>query len=570
MDYQFVDSADAYNDANVSNSYYDRFADGAGGGTIRKLGDGGNQYMLRMALSNPLAIMKNEDFLNILKANDNRLAGINSYEGIWEMGEEARNILTDMGNGIFAYTVKQNYNEVNDLSKTKYMVTGAKELYYPIYGSGPEKNQVVEAIKNAVLNYGAAEVFTFYDEDNCVVNGGWDGQTHDGSDVTHTIIERTNYNPSTGELIYGCNTNTGHALTIVGWNDDFVYNDGQTAKTGAFIIQNSWGDTFWATTDDFDDKHFDKYYMGYDSAFDVMYFDSIETTESYDNIHSIDDYKSNETVPGSDEYVFEFTADDNEELKEISFNQNFYSSENYDVYVGTTAAANNFVKVGAFTAYMGTTRYQFSSPVIVSGNFAVKLKKTSGENIDETIERKINILNVYTNNTDREPSIDPDHTDEPTDIITWVQGRNYVIGSNKDLIVKVDYPRASLIEVDVDGDVLAADNFKVESGSTILTIYSSFLDTLDDGSHTIQLLYSDKTIETNFTVSTTFPTDDSEEDIPVPNTAGGATSPVTGRNTDNSETSLVAFSYALPVFVVAIALGYFTYKHKKRVCFDHK
>ena len=569
IDYQFVHANEAYKDNGVSNTYYDKWIEAVGSESGRTLGDGGNVAQLRLALSNPLSLINEEDFTRIIKSNDSRLKDINEYRDIWDMGLDG-SVLTDMGNGIQAYAVKQNYDDINNEDNVDYIVTGAKELYYPDYGSGSEKTEVVNFIKGVVQEYGAAEVLTFYDENNCVDRGGWDFQTPDGSDINFTIIDRTTYDSATGIPNYVCDASTGHAMTIIGWNDNLEYRDGNDTKRGAFIIQNSWGDMAYVADDNSGDEHHVKYYMGYDSAFDIVYFDSIEAVESYDNIYSIDDYKETGLVPGNDEYVFEFTANNNEELKEISFNQNYYSSEDYDVYIGTTAAANNFVKVGAFTAYMGTTKYEFSSPVNVSGNFAIKLKKTRGNIIDEAEERKLNMLNAYTTNINEEPSADPDHKDEPTGAITWIQGQNYVIGSNRDLVVKVDYPLTSLVEVDVDGDALAADNFKVESGSTILTIYGSFLDTLDEGSHTVQLLYSDRIIDAKFTVSKTSLTDDSEEDISVPNTAGGATSPVTGGNTDSSETSIASFSYVLPIFVVAIALGYFAYKHKKRVCFDHK
>jgi len=45
----------------------------------------------------------------------------------------------------------------------------------------------------------------------------------------------------TGETYKG-----GHAMTIVGYNDNRPYNDGTTTRTGAFLIANSWGNG-WGT-----------------------------------------------------------------------------------------------------------------------------------------------------------------------------------------------------------------------------------------------------------------------------------------------------------------------------------
>ncbi|MGE0825954.1 MAG: C1 family peptidase [Candidatus Binatia bacterium] len=67
----------------------------------------------------------------------------------------------------------------------------------------------------------------------------------------------------------------GHAMTIVGYDDNRMYNDGTTLKHGAFLVANSWG-TGWGTTNTVGRVGF--MWVAYDyvqaanSAFDSAYF----------------------------------------------------------------------------------------------------------------------------------------------------------------------------------------------------------------------------------------------------------------------------------------------------------
>ena len=53
----------------------------------------------------------------------------------------------------------------------------------------------------------------------------------------------------------------------------------------------------------------------------------------------------------------------------------------------------------------------------------------------------------------------------------------------------------------VDGILISSENYDLENGSTVLTLKSSYLDTLSVGNHTLEFVYSDGSVETLFAVS---------------------------------------------------------------------
>ena len=73
-------------------------------------------------------------------------------------------------------------------------------------------------------------------------------------------------------------------------------------------------------------------------------------------------------------------------------------------------------------------------------------------------------------------------------------------GSKDGLTFKVDTDINEFKKVLVDGKELKDTNYDIKSGSTILTLKSSFLDTLSAGKHQICLEFNNGTIEAYFTV----------------------------------------------------------------------
>lgn len=85
----------------------------------------------------------------------------------------------------------------------------------------------------------------------------------------------------------------------------------------------------------------------------------------------------------------------------------------------------------------------------------------------------------------------------------FTDGENQTIDvdqENESLTIKTSGHLEKLIKVQVDGKDLDETDYKLESGSTILTIKPDYLKTLSEGEHTLKLVYIDNTLETKLTI----------------------------------------------------------------------
>ena len=140
--------------------------------------------------------------------------------------------------------------------------------------SASEKNDIISAIKEYVMNYGGAYVGTQAPGYSC-------SSSNNGS-----VIIRVDD---------GCVENAGHALQIIGWDDQYSYSycktgDGHSNNvsscsssnlvqgTGAWLLRNSWG-SFYSYV-----------YLAYDSLEDDIYvmsdFSSMASRNWDNNYHS--------------------------------------------------------------------------------------------------------------------------------------------------------------------------------------------------------------------------------------------------------------------------------------------
>ena len=89
------------------------------------------------------------------------------------------------------------------------------------------------------------------------------------------------------------------------------------------------------------------------------------------------------------------------------------------------------------------------------------------------------------------------------DRYTIVEGANqtYTIGSNTDVVIKASGDVSDLDCIKVDGSILDLKNYKIESGSTILKLFSSYLDGLSEGNHTVEFTYTDGSTKTMLNVA---------------------------------------------------------------------
>ncbi|MEG0095703.1 MAG: hypothetical protein RR670_06665 [Erysipelotrichaceae bacterium] len=90
--------------------------------------------------------------------------------------------------------------------------------------------------------------------------------------------------------------------------------------------------------------------------------------------------------------------------------------------------------------------------------------------------------------------------DKPT--ITVGSGSNHEVNTSNDMTFTCSGRLEDLNGVYVDGKLVAESNYTLKSGSTILTLKSSYLDTLSVGKHILKFQYKDNVAaETDFTIT---------------------------------------------------------------------
>lgn len=121
---------------------------------------------------------------------------------------------------------------------------------------------------------------------------------------------------------------------------------------------------------------------------------------------------------------------------------------------------------------------------------------------------------------------------------TILDGANQTLetGAGNDLAVRANGEVSKLIALNVDRKEVDKSNYIITEGSTIATIKAAFLDTLNEGEHTLTFVYTDGEVSTRFTIKkqatpTTVPSTPAEVTTPSTTEAAKkatATSPKTG------------------------------------------
>lgn len=228
-----------------------------------------------------------------------------------------------------------------------------------------------DLIKEAVMTYGAVYTTMYW------------------KSICYNSTYKAYYNSSYQE--------GGHAVCIVGWDDDFDRNKFNTLPpgNGAFIVKNSWGNS-WG-----DGGYF--YVSYYDEYFGRGGFSAIvkaETPTNYEVIYQYDPLGWVSSLGyGTDTAWFAniFTATSTLPLTAVSFYTN--TSQNiYEIYIykdvadgqprsGTLATTKNgqINAPGYFTIELDR-----SIPILVNQKFSVVVKlKTTGYNYPIAIERPL-------------------------------------------------------------------------------------------------------------------------------------------------------------------------------------
>ena len=239
-----------------------------------------------------------------------------------------------------SYTTEHQTVNLNQIYSLKNYVV-SEYLQYPILNmktaSENKKNAYVDMIKEHIMKYGAIAISTLApdaDSNACAVISN----TNDGFRLVNVTEDCGSNAPEKYR-----HESAEHAMTIIGWNDDYeqsycaLYNEGKTDATlseeeclesggnyrivnGAWIAKNSWGDSnqvnvgYYST-----DWGFEGITKTIERDFDNYYDDN----KSYSKLY---DYEN------GNYYIDFIKTEQKEKLKRISFKLNTASHTNLKIY----------------------------------------------------------------------------------------------------------------------------------------------------------------------------------------------------------------------------------------------
>ncbi len=121
-----------------------------------------------------------------------------------------------------------------------------------------------------------------------------------------------------------------------------------------------------------------------------------------------------------------------------------------------------------------------------------------------TIENALIIRAVFA-----EDEVNNGDLNSPTYTIIEGGNQTYYKGSNTNIVIKASGPVDKLQGMEIDnGNPINPSDYDIESGSTILTLKSSFLENSSLGEHTITFKYDDGEVETKITIAEATDNDD--------------------------------------------------------------
>ena len=227
-------------------------------------------------------------------------------------------------------------------------------------------------VKKAVMDYGAVSISYYSDK-----SSDW---------------STDNYNSSTAAYYCPNAYTSNHAVTIVGWDDDYSADNFATTPdgNGAWIVRNSWG-SYYGKEGYFYLSYYDK------SIYTVGYALEAELSDNYDNNYQYDGamlYGYMGYGGSNNKYanIFEAKAnqDGSENIKAVSFMTGRSTNLNYTVSIYTNLTDETNPESGTLaaqksgiTTYDGTYTVNLDSPVEINeGNkfsVVVEVRNDSGK-----------------------------------------------------------------------------------------------------------------------------------------------------------------------------------------------
>ena len=343
-----IDYATANNGIKDYKSEYKSFID-------RGLGDGGNFYVSTVALANGVSLYNSNNF----KAYSDT-----DYE-------------------------KMELMDVLSYSKSDYEVNGTINMPINAYRASDDnltadekvkRENYLNSVKSYLMKYGAAYVSTYM------------GCSHNDSTLNSTLIDA-----------YACSFTGGHAMSIIGWDDDIEYkycvsnnqhysynsncSDVVSGK-GVWIIKNSWGN--------YNTPYLYLTYDSYSSSISFITDMSSKDEKNWDNNYILGSNVSN----GKDMLyrMYSTKLKGNEKLEKIKFMTNSIDGE-FDVLVRDVNGKIITKRVSSSTPSLVTVDFS-NDNVVLNTNSLAQIKASNSTSVF------IDNVSFFTSNTTDNVSID--------------------------------------------------------------------------------------------------------------------------------------------------------------------
>jgi len=408
----------------------------------RKLGGGGNFYMSTIALANGVSIVDYNDFkdYNDKDMQKMELSDVLSYnKSLYEVNSTI----------IFP---RNNLRESTSILTEEEIET---------------RDSYLKEVKQNIIENGAAYVGTYMDS-SC---------RYTDSNLNNTVID-----------VYNCNISGGHAMEIIGWNDDIKYSycadtlihnsDTSSCKRvisgkGVWILKNSWGDTLQYP------------YLTYDSLYtSIGFIDEVESSQNknWDNNYIVGD--GSENVKISTFTLNNTKIKNTEKIKKVKF-----ITENPEtVYNVKIKKKDGSYKTFSKTSGLpGLMTIDITEDILVDNNTEITIYSDNGF---------INKVSIFTSNVDLTPVLDLSKYDNmklaDDNFRLYSETKNIPSGS------VISYKIYNSNNQDVSNKVEFTNNIVSENNINTLV---SVLGDLDSDMYRIDAIYNSNVVEsTNINV----------------------------------------------------------------------
>jgi len=304
----------------------------------------------------------------------------------------------------------RNLSDILNFKNSKYELNSS--IMMPILASDATtstRNSYISSVKDYVMKYGGAYVGTGSPDGNCGFKN---------TDGTYAMVDADD-----------CVGNSGHAMQIIGWDDNYKYSYCRSGSShldvnangscdegtlvsdkGAWILKNSWGE----------ESEYKYVYMGYSSyGMEINFSTSLTemSDRNWDNVYNkgIIDFTFN--ISTDDTVTFNQKINTNEKIEKIKF-ISYGKDGEYTISIETATKKYTDIKTiktnepGIYTVDLSSLNI-----LLEDMEFKITIKSANDKHFIP------NSISVYTTNEDKTPIIQT--KDLGVNSVTIDEGSNY-------------------------------------------------------------------------------------------------------------------------------------------------